>query len=206
MLTTEDFIAKYDSYNDDELYAIYSNSDNYSKEAGQALQIIIEKRGGIDALEKRLDEKAIIEKEKIKIANDAVKFGLEGIDASFVKNTTSSAILSKEEVNQIIEKNVAKAELFVEDKKVNADTIVKSLVGCGLASLVGGGFASLQLLYFGATSTLMVVGTGLICYGIVKLVTKKSFNNTAVLVSSVAAFALSYVLASVAYSIFGYLG
>jgi hypothetical protein len=206
MFTTEDFTAKYETYHDEELYLIYKNANEYSEEARKALRNVLEKKGGLEALLKRLEEKAIIENEKIKIANEAAKFGLEGIDASFMKNTTSSAILSKEEVNQIIEKNIAIAEAVVEDKKVNAETIVKSLLGCGLASLIGGAFVSLQVLYFGATSVLMVIGTGLICYGTVKLVTKKSFNNSAVLISSFAAFVLAHLLAGLAYQIFGYLG
>lgn len=206
MLTIEDFLAKYKTYSDEELYGIYNDAANYSGDARTALEMVINEKGGQEALVKRLEEKIVIENEKARIGNEAVKFGLEGVDAAFLKNTTSSSLLSREEVNRIIETNVARAELQVEDKKVNADTIAKSLLGCGLASVVGGAFASLQLLYFGATSALMVMGTALICYGIVKLVTKKSYNNSAVLLSSFAAFIVAHLLAGLALSIFGYLG
>lgn len=206
MFTTEDFITKYQSYSDEELYSIYSNAANYSEDAGKALNIVVEKKGGLESLIKRLEDKIVIQNEKIRIGNEAVKFGLEGVDASFLKNTTNSSILSKEEVNEIIETNTAKASAFVEDKKVNSETVVKSIIGCGLASVLGGAFASLQFIYFGATSMLMVMGVALICYGTVKLVTKKSYNNTAVLLASFAAFVLSYSLAYVAFLIFGYLG
>ncbi len=206
MLTLKDFIAKYETYTDEELYSIYNDAGNYSEDAGKAMNIVIEKRGGHESLIKRLEEKAIIENEKKRIANEAVKFGLEGIDASFLKNTTNSSILSKEEVNKIIETNVARAESVVEDKKVNSDTVVKSILGCGLASLIGGAFASLQFIYFGATSTLMIIGVALVCYGIVKLVTRKSYNNTAVLLASFIAFILAYLLAYGIFAIVGYLG
>jgi hypothetical protein len=206
VLTLEDFIAKYNSYTDEELYIIYNDAANYSEDAGKAMNIVIEKKGGYESLVKRLEEKAVIENEKKRIANEAVKFGLEGVDASFLINTTNSSILSKEEVNKIIETNVTKAESLVEDRKVNSDTVVKSLLGCGLASLFGGAFASLQFIYFGATSTLMVIGVLLICYGTVKLVTKKSYNNTAVLLASFIAFILSYLLAYGIFAIVGYLG
>jgi hypothetical protein len=206
MLTTKDFIAKYENYSDEELYVIYKNVANYSAEAGEALHIIIDKKGGMEALVKRLEAKAVIENEKQRIANEATKLGLGGVDASFIKNTTSSAILSKEEVNEIIETNAEKAELLVEDKKVNSETIFKSVVGCGLASIAGGAFASIQFLYFGATSALLIIGTALICYSIVKLVTKKSYNNTAVLLSSFAAFIIAYFIGQLALSIFGYFG
>jgi hypothetical protein len=206
MLTTKDFITKYETYGDEELYAIYKNAANYNAEAREALHIVVNKKGGLEPLIKRLEAKAVIENEKQRIASEATKLGLGGVDASFIKNTTSSVILSKEEVNQIIESNAGKAELLVEDKKVNAETIIKSIVGCVLASIIGGAFASLQFVYFGATSALLIIGTALICYSIVKLLTKKSYNNTAVLLSSFVAFIISYFLGQLALSIFGYLG
>jgi hypothetical protein len=206
MLTIEDFIAKYETFTDSELYSMYNDVANYSEDAGNALNIVIEKKGGLNALIKRLQEKAVSENEKQRIANEATKFGLEGVDASFLKNTTQSLILSKEEVNEIIDKYAAKSAAFVEDKKVNVETITKSFVGSGLASMLGGAFASLQFIYFGATSLLMVVGVALICYFTVKFVTKKSYNNTAVIMASFIAFVLSYLLAYGAYQILGYLG
>lgn len=206
MFTLDDFVAKYKTYTDEELYSIRKDAANYSEDAGKAMNIVIEQKGGYDSLVKRLEEKAVIENEKNRIANEAVKFGLEGVDASFLKNTTNSSVLSKEEVNKIIETNVAKAESVVEDKKVNSETVVKSFIGCGLATIVGGAFASLQFIYFGATSTLMVIGVVLICYGIVKFITKKSYNNTVVLLATFIAFMLSYLLAYGIFAIVGYLG
>jgi hypothetical protein len=206
MLTIQDFVAKYENYSDEELYDVHNNLDNYSEEAVKALDIVLEKKDGLASLIQRLQAKAIIINEKRRIANEASKLGLNGVDASFIKNTTTSIILSKQELHDIIETNVEKAELIVKDKKVNSETIMKSILGCGLASIVGGAFASLQLLYFGATSQILIIGMGLICYGIVKLVTKKSFNNTAVILASFVAFILSYLIASLAFSIFGYLG
>lgn len=206
MLTTEDFIAKYQVCTDSELYSIHNDAVNYSEEARTALNIVIDKKGGLDALLKRLEEEVAIEKEKRRIANEAVKFGLEGVGASFLKNTSQSSILSKEEVDEIIDTYTAKSAALVEDEKVNADTITKSFVGGGLASILGGAFASLQFIYFGATSFLMVTGVALICYFTVKLVTKKSYNNTAVLIASFIAFIVSYLLAYGAYQILGYWG
>ncbi len=206
MLTTQDFVAKYDTYSDEELYYVHHNIDNYSDDAGKALDIIMEKKGGLDSLIKRLEAKAIITNEKRRIANEAAKLGLNGVDASFIKNTTTSSILSKEELHDIIETNVEKAEAIVEDKKVNSETIMKSILGCGFASLVGGAFTCVQFLYFGATSHILAGGMGLICYSVVKLVTKKSYNNTAVILASFVAFIFSYLIGSVAFSIYGYLG
>jgi hypothetical protein len=206
MLTIKDFIEKYERYSDNELYGVYAHADSYSEDAGKALAIVIERKGGLEALIKRLEAKAVIENEKQRIADEATKLGLEGVDASFIKNTTSSAILTKEETNAIIETHALKAELQTEDRKVNSETVLKSLVGGGLACLAGGAFASLQFVYFGATSLLMVAGTALICYAVVKLVTKKTYDNTAVLLSAFIAFIISYLLGYGSLYIFGYQG
>ncbi len=53
---------------------------------------------------------------------------------------------------------------------------------------------------------LMIIGTALICYGALKLITKKSFNNPAVGLASLVAFILSYLLGAFVFSTFGYLG
>jgi hypothetical protein len=206
MLTTQDFIDKYQTYTDLELYTVRHNIHQYSEDAGKALAIVIDNKGGLDALIKRLEAQATIEKEKQRIANEATKLGLGGVDAAFIKNTTSSALLSKEEVDHIVESNAAKAELQVKDRKVNTETIVKCIIGGALATITGGAFASLQSVYFGATSAVMVIGTGLICYFTVKWFTKKSFNNTAVFLASLIAFFLSYAVAQLAVAVFGYLG
>ncbi len=206
MLTTKDFIEKYEAYTDIELYTIHKNIDNYSEDAGKALAIVIDKKGGFDELVKRLEARAVVENEKRRIANEATQLGLGGVDASFIKNTTSSSILSKDEVETIIETNAAKAELQVKDRTVNSETIVKCIIGGGLATITGGAFASLQYVYFGATSKIMIIATALICYGTVKWFTKRSFNNTAVFVASFIAFGLSYLVGQLALSVFGYLG
>lgn len=206
MLTTKDFTERYKTSSDEELYSIYKSADSYGENALEALHNVIKEKGGIDALEKRLEAKALIENEKRRIAAEAVKMVQGGVDAQFIKNTTSSAILSQQEVDAIVEENAAKAAMQVNDKKVDSDTIVKSMAGAALAAVAGGILTAAQFIYFGATSVLMIVATAIVCYVVVKLVTKKSYNNTAVLLASFAAFVISYLIGYLALLIFGYQG
>jgi hypothetical protein len=64
MLTIQDFVAKYETYSDEELYKVHHHLENYSEEAGKALNFVMEKKGGLDSLIKRLEAKAIISNEK----------------------------------------------------------------------------------------------------------------------------------------------
>ena len=57
MFTVQDFISKYENYTDDELMNIYSNIAGYSPEAHDALNHVINERGGQDAFLNRLQEK-----------------------------------------------------------------------------------------------------------------------------------------------------
>ena len=206
MLTIENFIAKFGNYTDEELFVVHQDIDNYSEEAKQALEAIMRKRGGIDVIEKRLEEKAIIQKEKMRIGEEVASLRMNGVDVEFLKKTTTSSILSKEKLNSIIDTNVEIAEFHIEDKKIDSNIIMKCVLAGAVASLFGGAFISLQFLYLGATSLLMIIGLALICYGVVKWITNKSYNNAAVGIASLLAFILSYLIGFFVYSIFGYLG
>jgi hypothetical protein len=206
MLTLQDFETKYEKYSDEELFSLIKNKDEYNEVAQEALDNVLAKKGGIDTIINRLEAKAVIEEEKKKLTKEITLLSRNGVDASFIKKTTHSAILSSQQLEDLIEINVLKAEAHVEDLKVNGDTISKSVIGFGLASLIGGAFASLQYLYLGATHILLIIGLALVCYAKVKLVTKKSYNNTAVLIASFLAFLFSNIIGYVALSIFGFLG
>ena len=206
MLTFENLIAKFGSYTDEELFVVHQDIENYSDEAKQALDTIILKRGGMDLIQKKLEEKAIIRKEKMRIGEEVASLRMNGVDIEFLKKNTTSSILSQEDLNALIDTNVEVAEFHIEDKKIDSNIIIKCVLACAVASLIGGAFISLQFIYLGATSVLMIIGLALICYGVVKLITQKSYNNAAVGIASLLAFIFSYVLGFLVYSIFGYLG
>lgn len=206
MLTVQDFVDKYEQYTDEELYTVHAQINNYSEDAEKALQIVLQQKGGPDALIQRLEAKAVILNEKRRIGQEAALLGSNGVDAAFIKNTTSSSILSSEELNELIEDNVAIAEAKLNDKKVDSETVAKSILAGVAATIAGSAFWALQLIYFGATHILLIIGMALICYGIVKLITKKTYNNTAVILSASAAFVLSILIGYLIYAAVGYIG
>jgi hypothetical protein len=46
MLSVEDFVSKYEEYTDEELFEVYENISTYSKQAQDALSIVISSKGG----------------------------------------------------------------------------------------------------------------------------------------------------------------
>ena len=92
MLSVSDFVSKYEKYNDQELHDVYLNIEGYSNEAKEALNIVLEKKGGLESIVKRLEEKQVIDNEIKRIAKETAELGEQGIDSSFIKTTTSSKI------------------------------------------------------------------------------------------------------------------
>jgi hypothetical protein len=142
MFTIKDFVAKYEEYTDEELIDIYRKIADYSEEAQEALKIVIQNKGGQEALVKRLEEKQILANEVGRIAKETAEFGSKGIDASFIKKMASSDILSPEAVDQIIDNQYSVVQLELEDKKIKPRTVFGStIISVVLALLIG------QLLY-----------------------------------------------------------
>jgi hypothetical protein len=78
MFTTKDFTLKYENYTDNELIDIYHNISGYSPEAQEGLKIVIQNKGGLEALKKRLEEKQILANEAARIAKETAEFGSQG--------------------------------------------------------------------------------------------------------------------------------
>jgi len=204
MLSKEELITKYQQYSDNELLEVYSNRDGYSEEANEAINIVLESKGGLEAIRKNLLEKKVISDEINRIKKETEKLSSKETNAEFIKSLVSSSILSKEEVSEIVDSKYSEFEAHLKDTKIDSKTIVKSAVGGSIASLVGGAFWGLQLIYSNRIFIILVVGLALLCYGIVKLVVKKSKENKVVLIASLISFILSILLGTLIFQIVGY--
>ncbi|MGE5109119.1 MAG: hypothetical protein ACM3H8_16395 [Sphingobacteriales bacterium] len=204
MLSVSDFVSKYQNYSDEELYDVHLNINGYSDEAKKALSIVLENKGGIDPLLKRLEEKRIVDNEIKRIKKETAELGSQGIDSSFIKATTTSDILSAEKVNEIIDNKYVEVETELADKKINPRTIVGSVIGGGIASLVGGILWGLQMIYSQRIFYMLFVGLILLCYGIIRLSTKQSKKNTVVVIATIASTILAVLIGQLLYEMIGY--
>ncbi len=204
MLSISDFILKYENYTDEELHDVYLNQETYSDDAQKALQIVLEKKGGVEPLLKRLEEKRIVENEIQRIKRETAQLGSNGVDPSFIKTTTASNILSPEKVNEIIDNKFAEVERELEDKKIKPRTIVGSIIGGAIASIIGGTLWGLQMIYSHRIFYILGIGLALLCYGIIKGATKQSKNNKVVLIASIISIILAILFGQFLYQIFGY--
>jgi hypothetical protein len=206
MLSVDELISKYESYTDEELYAIHANISGYSEDAQKAFDTVLQKRGGIDVIISRLKEKQEIQKEKRRIEQETAESGQSGFDEAFIKKAISSAILPANEVEKIITTKYSQVEAGIADKKITSKTITGSIAGGLVASLVNGIAWGLIFIYTDTYSPILFIGSLFTCYAIVKLFTKQSAKNAVVLITSIVAAFLAFAVGALIYMAVGYRG
>jgi hypothetical protein len=205
MFTVNDFIAQYESYTDGQLAFIHMNPDNYNKEANDAAKIIIERKGGLDELFKRLEVARTKQVEINRIKKETEDLGSQGFDSSFLKTNAASAILSKEELHDIIDDKYDEVVYAIEDKKITPKTIAGSIVGGAIGAVVGGILWGLQMIYSHRVFYLLFIGLVIFCYGCIKLFTRQSQNNKAVFISTAISAVLAAVIGQLLLNIVGFI-
>lgn len=204
MLSTEDFISRYQKYTDNDLLEIETSIDNYSEEAKKAFNIVVNQRGGKEKLLRLKNEKIALSNEIIRVNKTIIKLYTPETDASFFKKMITSDVLSREQLDEVIENTYLEIKTNREEIEIKSKTIGQSIIGTIVASLIGGLVWGLQLIYSPRIFLILLAGIALICYGIIKLFTKKSHKNTAVLIASIIAVCLALVVGQILYRIIGY--
>lgn len=204
MITKEELIKKYTSFSDKELFAVYTNISTYSEQAKEAFEIVINQKGGLENFleRKKRSEEETTERHWIK--NKVSKLYIEHADKDFIKEQIKSDVLNYNEVTEIIEEAFDKLEKAKADKAVTPKTIYGSIWGGILASIIGGIYWGLQLIFLDWIFGILVFGLGLICYAIVAFATKQSKENTVVLITTAISFSLSLLVGQFLLMVFGY--
>ena len=205
MFSVNDFVSKFENYNDSHLEYILENPANYSIEALEAVKIIIAKKGGEEALHERLKTEDIRQKEILRIRQETKELGLQGIDASFLKTTANSEILSKDELENIIDDQHEKVILDLQDKQVTSKTIAGCIIGGTLGAITGGVLWGLQMMYSHRVFYILFAGLLFLCYGCIKIFTKQSQNNRAVFISTFLSAVVAAVIGQLMLNTFGFI-
>ncbi|WP_343659769.1 hypothetical protein [Chryseobacterium sp.] len=201
-----ELIERYSQYSDVELMNVYSNKNAYTDDAKQALDIVIEKKGGIQSFTDRYDKIVAKELEKSRIKNDAVKLYLNGMTKNDINHILISEILASDEIQQIIETTSKEIEATKRDLEIKPSTIIGSILGGIIGGTIGGILWGLQIMYSGHVFYIFVIGLGIISYGFIKFFTKQSRNNIAVFVITILSVIYALILGFYLYELFGYHG
>jgi hypothetical protein len=196
MLSVEELIVQYEAYSDEELYIVLVQIDGYSPEAKEALNTVMDKKGGEDALLLRLKQGVALEDEKRRIVKEIYELGKKGVDSSFAKTVIQSNTLTQQELDEMIDETYHQISLDAADRKIKPRTIVGGIGGVVLASLIGGIVCGLLLNWAPdrlpvLVIALLFVGLFLGCGAIIKLCTGQSQKNMIVIGATVVAMILS---------------
>lgn len=202
----EELVERYSQYSDTELVTTYSNKNAYTRQAQKALEIEIKKRGGLELLKIRYNTLIQKENEKVRISKEAGLLYLQGLTNNDINSRINSELLSSEEIHEITETSCNKIEASRKDEEIKPSTFIGSITGGIIGGTIGGILWSLQLIYSGHIFYLFAVGLVIISYGIIKLFTKQSKNNTIVLIFTIASALYALILGFYLYGLFGYRG
>ncbi|WP_449400869.1 hypothetical protein [Chryseobacterium wanjuense] len=110
-----ELIDRYSQYSDSELMEVYLNKKRYTEDARKALEIVIEKKGGIQSLNNRYDEIVKKENEKSRVNKKASKLYRKGMTQNDIRSHLHSEILSTEDIKSITEAVSSQLEAYWEE-------------------------------------------------------------------------------------------
>lgn len=202
----DELINRYSQYSDSELMKVYLNKDGYTEDARKALEIVVDRKGGIQSLNERYDRIVEKENEKLRINDDVIKFYKNGFTKNDINSHLKSEILSTSELQEILDETIHSLESTKKDLEINSGTVIGSLLGGTIGGIVGGVLWGLQMIYSGHIFYIFAVGLAIISYGFIKLFTKQSRSNTVVFIAILLSVMFAMFLGSYIYDLLGYQG
>ncbi len=203
MLTTKDFIEKFNKYTDEELAQMLHSIEGYSNEAKEALHHVIETKGGMNRLSDSITKSQQVANETKRVEKEIYELTKGGFDQEFIKKAVSSNLLSDENIQEIISKHYTYATNDIHDKSVDKQTIGRCVMAGIIATLVSGCALGALLIFTHAIHALIFVGVALLCYAVIYGVVKKSKNNSAVIVTTIISTILAIALGQLLFILLG---
>ncbi|MBS1565064.1 MAG: hypothetical protein JST39_11785, partial [Bacteroidetes bacterium] len=177
MITIEELIENYERNSDEELLHIYHQSDGYTEDARQALQTVIDKRGGIGKLRDDAANKHVLAMEEQRIRGIVQALYKTGqVSPAVIHEKLVSSVFSPNQVSVIINNTIENIQTEKADRTVKPRTIFGSLLGGFLGGTVGGGLWGLQLIQLPEHRFFLIIGIGVLMlnYALIKAFTRQS--------------------------------
>ncbi|MCH5597581.1 hypothetical protein [Niabella ginsengisoli] len=202
-MTVETLITTYNNYTNEQLLEVHAKLNDYSFEAKQALTTIIKNRGGLDVLLNEDIERKEAQKEIARIKDEVRQSKNVNFDEDFLVKAISSNRLDKNQVRQIIQDTRIEIHQDLDDRKIKPRTIVAGIPAAILASLLSGVMWGLQIMWSGRMFLIFFIGVILICYGMIKGLTKQSYKNLAVIILTILSIICALLIGQLMYELFG---
>jgi hypothetical protein len=194
MVTINDFIEKYEAYSDEELLDIKNNIDGYSEEAKEAFNIVLKNRGGIERLEENLLENNKLSHEIKRIKFEVDKLSSKETNADFIKTLVSSQILTKEQVDIIVDERFGEFQAYKMANAVTSKTILLAIIGIILSGVVSGVLWRWVITQSDRIPIFILLTPLVFCYFVIIFITKKPKDSPIVIISAMIAFIVAIII------------
>lgn len=175
----------YKNYKDEDILRAYSTMMSTSGEITSDLANAIQNRGGIDYFKRIIELSKSHPLEISRLKNEIQSLITIETSYDFVRNLISSKILSMEELNIFVKRIFDEQRASLIDKKITENTIVKSLTGLILGSILGTLFWWGILYLFKYPFIYVIPFVFMVGYFIIKSISKQSYKNPVVLLASI---------------------
>jgi hypothetical protein len=199
----EELILTYTDFSDEQLIDAHRNPNDYSNEAKTALEIVIQKRGGLDSLLEKEQQQYAVAVETERIKQQARRLNTPDTDLDSLNKMIVSDIFDEHQTRTIIQQAVEEINQDHEDRKIKPRTIMGGMLGAGVAGVAGGIPWGLQMMWSGRIFVIFLIGLILLCYGVIRLFTKQSYKNTAVFILTAIAVVVALIIGQLMFEIFG---
>lgn len=206
MFSVQELKGKYTTFTEDELFELSRTIKEYTPEASQALDAVLEEREGKKSFLDRMNLQRQIEKEFRKITLSAKSLLKKNHSVGYIQGKLKSDMLNESEVKAIIVQ--AQKEYIIEQKNLsmNGAELAKGLLGGLIGGTVGGGFLALPLIWGEMIMGVMALGVVWVSFQFVSKFTGKSKENKSVIILTILASVYAVWLGFYLYGFFGYQG
>lgn len=206
MPTVEEITERYRNYSDEELVAVYSQIGGYTPEAQAAFQQVVEEKGGIASLKERIENQLKDDYEITRVRFQVNKLLKQGKTPFELKDIIKLERLSTAQLETIIDEESIVLEHEKIDRQIKPRTIWGGILGSFIGGTIGGIAWGLQMVYSKHMFLIFAVGLALLCYGVIRLFTRQSNKNTAVVVMTVISVVYALILGQIIFEIYGSVG
>lgn len=202
-MNREQLISTYTDFSDEQLFEAYHNPNDYTGEAKEALAYVIQKRGGVDTLLAKEQQQNLVFAETERIKQAVRRLSTPEIDLGFLNKMITSQILEERHTQSIIQQTFEEINQDMEDRKIKPRTIIGGSLAAGIAGLIGGIFWGLQMMWSGRVFAIFLFGLVLLCYGLIRVVTRQSHKNVAVFVLTAISVVIALIIGQLLSEVFG---
>jgi len=184
----------YKNYSDEDLVEAYSTMIDYSGKPSNEILIEIDNRGGLNAFLENIEFNKSNKQEINRISQEIYTLNNDFHDLEFIKSFIKSDTLTPEELDDLITLKFYQHEAFLQNRKIDQKTVFASLVGMIIGIIISLAFYIFVIYLLDRFIYYPIIGVYFICYQTIKLITKKTRDNTFVFLTSLAGTVLTLLL------------